>query len=294
MTTKITKPGIYDITMSEYLADPCPGPSLSRSLIHTLLTSTPTHAYRDHPRLGARNYGSSRRADFGSAAHSLVLGRGQDVHEIQALNPRGDQATDYRTKAAQAERDAAIEADQIPILAKDRAEIDGMVAVAREFMDHLKISGRAEQTIVWEEDGVWFRCRPDLLDDFIQRCIDYKTATSAHPLTWCKKTIFPGGYDLSAALTIRGLKAVTGEDWPYLFLAQEMVEPWAPALITAGPNMVAHANEKIDCAVSIWKRCRDADEWPRYGYGVYVADVPAYERYDWEERVTMMGGGDAE
>ena len=44
--------GIHDIPPREYHADPCPAPSLSRSIAKLLVERSPAHAYAAHPRLG--------------------------------------------------------------------------------------------------------------------------------------------------------------------------------------------------------------------------------------------------
>ena len=69
----ITKPGVYDLPMAEYHADPCPEPSLSSSIIRLLCSASPLHAWTAHPRLNAAYVAEeSDRFDVGTAAHALL------------------------------------------------------------------------------------------------------------------------------------------------------------------------------------------------------------------------------
>ena len=74
----INTPGYHNLSMSEYLADPCPQPSLSTGVVYDLLQRSPLHAHSGHPRLGGNLGEPTARGDLGSAIHSLVLG-GHDV-----------------------------------------------------------------------------------------------------------------------------------------------------------------------------------------------------------------------
>ena len=294
--------------MQDYLSGGItPKPALSSGVILTLTERTPTHAWRDHPALGARARKPSRRADFGSTAHAAWLG-GDDVvtvkipHREKGKKPADGAelvpAVDLRTKDAQAERDRIKGEGKIPILEHERKGIDSMMEELDIYRGHLGIdAGDAEQTLAWEEDGVWFKIRPDFLIDrqlpLLQldkkSCWDYKTATNADALKWLKSAAIPGGYDIKAALYLRGIEAVLGERWEFVFLAQEIDEPYAVNAIGASAAMIELANEKIDRAKALWMHCLENDEWPRYGYGITWAEVPNYQRFDWEAR--MAAGG---
>ena len=74
------KAGVYKISFDEYLKDPCPVPSLSRSTIKSLVNDCPRKAYHGHPRLN-KEYKAEEKTQFdiGSAAHDLFLGGGVAV-----------------------------------------------------------------------------------------------------------------------------------------------------------------------------------------------------------------------
>jgi len=298
MTTLTT--GIYaDFPIGDYIADPCPAPSLSTRIVQLLVERTPTHAYRDHPRLGGRTRKPSRAADFGSAAHACWLG-GEDV--VTVMIPQREKgkkpaagaalvpADDFRTNDAKAARAEIEAAGKIPILAKERAKLDDMMAELAYYREAAGIvNGEPERTIVWEEYGVWFRVRPDYLLPEIRQVREYKTATNADAVSWWKTSAIPGGYDIKAALILRGLKAVTGEDWEFVFLAQETDEPYAVNSIGAGNSAIEFATQKIELAKERWRTCLERDEWPRYGYEIAWAEIPNYARFDFEARTAIQG-----
>ena len=51
---QVACPGVYQLDALAYHADPCPVPSLSAGVAHTLLTQSPLHAKYCHPRLTAQ------------------------------------------------------------------------------------------------------------------------------------------------------------------------------------------------------------------------------------------------
>ena len=95
--------GEHKLSLNDYLADPAPEPSLSPSIAHWLLSASPAHAWREHPRLNP-DYRQevSAKLDLGSAAHAILLeNAGERIVIVHAK--------DYRTKEAQAARAEAHE-----------------------------------------------------------------------------------------------------------------------------------------------------------------------------------------
>lgn len=83
---------ILNVSEAAYHADPCPSPSLSQSIAHTLITQSPRHARLEHPRLGGQQRASTKAMDEGAILHKLLLGAGADFEMVVA--------DDWRTKAA--------------------------------------------------------------------------------------------------------------------------------------------------------------------------------------------------
>jgi hypothetical protein len=93
---------LLDCSKEQYHADPTEVPSLSYSVAKILLTESPMHAYYYHPRLGGHVREQTKAMGKGQVIHKLLLGIGADIVVVRADN--------FRTKAAQELRDAAIAA----------------------------------------------------------------------------------------------------------------------------------------------------------------------------------------
>jgi hypothetical protein len=152
-------PGIYTMPMADYLADPCPAPSLSGGLAHTLLTRSPLHAWHAHPRLNP-NYQPSDATpeqDEGTALHAAML---ENVDLVEVMD-----FLDFRTKAAREAREAARQAGRIPIK-RDRWEaIRGVGEAVRE---QLRNHECADILAAWAPDPATLkpsRVRSSALED---------------------------------------------------------------------------------------------------------------------------------
>jgi hypothetical protein len=272
--------GIYDISMDEYVADPCEEPSVSTKVVMNVNTRSPKHAWLDHPRLGKKT-SNARRADIGSAAHLMLLG-GEDRITF------GDWE-DWRTKDAKAFRDDCRASGKIPLLQDDRSRLAAMVDKARPVVASFG-AGKTEQTLIWHDQGVWCRSRPDWISDDALVVFDYKTANNADAHSWAKRTLFSGGYDIQAALVMRGLDVIRGEiQRSFYFVIQEIDPPYECSVVLLGPDAEEHAKQRVFQALGVWRRCLDTDRWPGYPHTTkeraYFADMPGWVMWDSEERI---------
>lgn len=270
--------GIHDEIPAEiYHADPAPEPSLSAGIAHRLISRSPLHAWYEHPRLNPAHEREEKDIlDFGTAAHSLLL-QGLDVCEVI-------DAPDWRTKAARTARDSARKSGLIPLLSKDWDRMSALCAAvktqtARHHARPLPLrDGKPEQTLIWrEENGVWCRARIDYLigDDVID---DLKTTgTSANPHEWARNRLFADGKDIQHSFYLRGLKALTGLDGQWRFVVVEVKPPFGMSVISLAPTAVELAEQKVERAIELWKRCIDSGEWPGYEQDVAFAELPAWE-----------------
>ena len=286
MVQLIKKPGLYQ-TVSEmaYHSDPVIKPSLSSSVAKILLEKTPRHAWMAHPRLNPNYVAETKAAfDLGSAAHTLMLQSGDGIEVIDA--------PDYRTKAAKEARDEAHANFKTPILADKYVEVQAMVAAGREQMANLADpidclaftpgTGRAEQTMVWQEGDVWCRARLDWEPDARVVFHDYKTTgQSAQPEAWAK-TLYNFGGDVQAGLYRRGIRAVLGVEVPeWRYIVQEVKPPYALSVVALSSGALDMAERKAKAAIKLWDRCMKEDRWPGYPSEVYYVDPPAYEEVRW-------------
>lgn len=276
---------LLTVPASQYHADKIADqPSLSSSVAHVLLTRSPAHAWTCHPRLNP-DYEQEESAtfDLGRTVHSLLLeGDGSNIVVVDA--------DDWRTKAAKEQRDLARADGKTPLLARQYEQAMDMLEAVGEQILRLKVdppvfqAGKAEQTLVWDEQGVTCRARVDWLRDDHRTIDDFKTtAKSANPAVW-SRGIFALGYDVQAAFYLRGLRAVTGADAEFRFVVAETTPPYAVSVVALAPSALALANEKVDHAIRLWRRCLETNEWPSYPNAVAYAELPAYEEMRWLER----------
>ena len=265
------QPGIYDIPASEYHAGPCPGPELSNSVISTLLTRCPKHAWMEHPKLNPEFKRDEDHAfDLGTAAHNMLL---EGANSIVVVD-----ASDWRTKAAKEERDAAHSEGKTALLRRHYDNVLEMVQAARAFVDDTQYAGmfdvgEAEQTVIWQEGNVWCKARPDLLIPGV--CLDYKTTSAKNPHDFMRSSMMAFGYDTQDAWYRRGLKAL-GKPWEFLFLVQEDTAPYLCYFVKTTESMRELADAKIKRALHLWSACLESDSWPGYGSTIYQASAPLW------------------
>lgn len=251
-------------------------PTLSKSVMHELLTKSPKHAWTCHPKLNpAFKRDEDPKYDLGRAAHGLFLEGDANVEVFTYDN--------WTTKAAKEARAEARAHGKTPMLGKHWDDVQAMVMALEDGLNALTVDppmfaeGKPELTLLWDEDGVACRARLDWLRDDLAAIDDYKTTSaSAKARTWSEKTMFGIGGDLQAAFYLRGVKAVTGADARFRFVVQETYPPFALSVVTVGADVLALANAKIDRALGIWRECLKTGEWPGYDRDAYRAELPAW------------------
>lgn len=284
--------GIHRLPMSEYLADPCPEPSLSAGIAGILIAKSPLHAKWAHPRLSPR-YLQDRdeKFDIGTTAHSLILEN--DETKICVINPedypsqKGGIPDGWTNKAIKAARDTARANGLTPILAKHHAAVKEMVGVAREFMQTCEIAryikdADAELTCVTQHNGLWLRARPDLLSKDRKVIVNYKTTENASPDTFIRQ-INRMGYDLDAVFYERVMKNL-GHSSEQFFIAQEVSPPYACVLAGLDPAAREVAQGKLNVALGMWERCMQSGRWNAYPGRVHYVSPSVWELDQAEER----------
>lgn len=274
--------GFFSLSADQYHADPCGQPSLSASIARILSTSSPAHARVAHPRLNpdhARR--EDERFDIGTCAHALLL---EGEAAIEVID-----APDWRTNAAKEAREAARQAGKIPLLANVLADVEAMVTATRAQLDAIEADpplfrdGKAEQTAVWEEDGVLCRARLDWLRDDYRAVDDFKsTSRTANPEQW-SRTVFSAGYDIQASFYLRGLRAITGAEAEFRFVVAETYPPYALSVVALAPDALALADAKVERAIATWRRCTESGEWPAYPTRVCYAELAPWMETQWLE-----------
>lgn len=280
---KVTEPGAYRMSADAYHGDPCPTPSLSSSVAKLMLEQSPRHAFAKHPRLGGADDIAddkpTRAQEIGTAGHKWLLGQGRDVVIIPAR--------DYRTKDAQAARDAAYIEGQVPILEADSLKALAMVERATAQLSNFGPAiyqafseGEAEVALAWQERSFWCRSLLDKLwiDGNRATIFDLKTtAVSADPYSTARR-VFDLGYDFQVAFYRRGLAAIAPEvsEIKSLLISIEQEPPYALSVVELSHEAIASADKLVWQSLALWERCLKSDEWPGYPAVVATADLPSY------------------
>lgn len=283
----ITEPGIYAMAAEDYHADPCPEPSLSRSVALALVRQSPMHARYMHPRLSASNDpdAPSKIMDEGSALHDMLLSGGKSVMAMRAVydakhDKAGQPVTDFATKVAKEERDEIRGMGLIPVLHHRMGElIRCRTAVLHQLAQHqdgegFTAPGRSEAVVVWREGDLWLRCMVDRLPDDTQLPpYDLKlTNMSAAPDGWERR--LRSEYAFQCAFYRRGLAAVEGRPRPPMkFIAIESNPPHGVALMDCADSLRTIAEAEVERAIRTWGRCVRSGQWP--GYPPFTAHVEA-------------------
>jgi hypothetical protein len=279
------EPGIHEWDADYYHSDPCPTPSLSASIITVMCQKSPLHAWTAHPRL---NPGYAREEsdafDLGTIAHALVL-EGTDMAVVVNAN-------DWRTNEAKARRAAIRAQGKIPILAHKMPELEAMIDAIEPQLNHHEAvgmfkAGLPEQSIVWQENGVYCRARLDWLRADYKAIDDYKTTSGTANPEIVSRGMATFGYDIQAAFYLRGVKAVTGVDAVFRFCIQETAKPYALSVVSLAPDMLNLADRKIEWAVNKWRACLESGVWPGYPAKVCYANLSPYAEADWMEAELM-------
>lgn len=284
------KPGIYpDFDETAYHADPAPEPSLSQSIAKILIDQSPLHAKYAHPRLTPQVDGEDeekyvKAKAIGDAAHALMLGRGKTL----AIG----KFDSWRTKDAQKFRDAATAEGKTPILEEHFTQAHtllraGMAQLADHEESNCFQNGKGEVALIWQEDGLWFRCLVDWLHNDLRTVDDFKTtAMSVAPHVLGARAA-DAGWHIQAAMIERGLNALQPETMgrrKFRFVAQEQDPPFALNVMVMDEYWLTLGRKQLQHAVDIWSHCITHDQWPGYPHRAITPEFPSFKERQWLDR----------
>jgi hypothetical protein len=273
---QIAEPGVYEMPSEVYHAHP----ALSSSGARLLLPPNCPALYRwrrDHPPESTRTF------DFGHAAHKMVLGEGMEIVAIDA--------PDYRTKAAQAERDAVRDAGKVPLLDHEVKTVLGMADALRAHpvaAALIEWPGKPERSLFRQDKatGVWLRSRIDWLPQPTaggrMTIPDYKTTVSAEPLAFGRSVARYGYFQQAAWYVDMVLALGLAEDVHFVFLAQEKTAPYLVTVFELDEYSLELGRKRNRKAIDLFARCVERDEWPTYAAGVETLTVPVWADDDEE------------
>jgi hypothetical protein len=273
----ISTPGIYtpdQISAEAYHADPCIEPSLSRSVLVTLMDRSPRHAWLQHPRLNPSYEAVNKTAfDLGQAAHALLL-QGEDVVTVI-------EADNYKTKAAQVARDVARDAGKVPLLPDQAVEVQAMIRAAKAQLQRHPdgkdaFSGKPEMTLACQDQefGFWCRIRVDDLSNGVV-WYDYKTTTDASPDAW-ERRAWDHSLHLQEAFYARIIEQVTSVLPKFRFVVQEIKPPYAIAIYEFDPMARQLAATRVREGMRRWHYCMTRNHWGGYTARVHTIETPPW------------------
>lgn len=278
---------IRDMPFDQYLADPCPEPSLTSSLVRRLLSTAPRRVWHETKRLNPDAPSNDREIfDIGTVAHALFTGEGNEVEVIEAA--------DWRTKAAQEARDAARADGKTPILRKHKDAVDVMAAEAHaQFganpdIGPLLKDALREATITWTELGVMHRARPDFYHVEANAIIHYKTTGVEIGPASAAKYAAGAGWDMIAAHYEAAGVAAAGSPPRQFFAVQETAAPHLCLVTELDATFLAEARARRKRAIEIWAKCLRTGNWPGNINRTIKLECP-----EWHER-NMIAQKDAE
>jgi hypothetical protein len=263
-----------DLTAEEYHADKT---SISSTGLRALLDPGCPAQFkydRDNPQPPKREF------DLGNAVHALVLGKGTDIVEIDY--------PDYTKADARAQRDAAYEDGLVPLLPKEKEQVDAMAAAIRRHRDAGPLfapgNGIAERSIFFthKATGVRVRVRPDwlIVRPNVTVVVDLKTTTDANPVA-CSKAITAYSYHQQGALYIDGVYAAFDPPDVRFFFAFQSKKP--PYLVTV--RELASQDEEIgrarnERALARYAECEATGVWPDWTGP--VTEIPTIGMPTWD------------
>lgn len=279
----------YDVPAAVYHADPCELPSLSSSVLRTLLNKSIEHAALQHPKLGGGDRTKTRSMSLGSGVH-VVLDGGSSSVEIATFS-------DYRTAEARAWKSKVLAAGRIPVLRHEFTE--GVQPIAQALIalagygcdDPFKRDGRNEVTAIWKEDDVYCRARYDRLvvdPNGFADIWDWKTTTDVSPRA-LEKTIVRYGYHIQAAFYLRGLVAVLPEyagRTSFIFAFVESAPPYAVRRVTLSPAFLAKGAKDVNRGLAIWNDALATSNFTAPNLDTLEVELPAFLEDDDEISVS--------
>lgn len=264
--------GVYaDVSHEDYHADPGERPSLSSGVAKVIVEESPLHAHLIHPRLGAGGVVHSRVFDRGTMVHLLLLGKGQAFVEIET--------TDYKTKVAQQQRDAAWASGLVPVLSRELEEYRRLAEIFRQKLkaqidddgqpDPVLFDGESELTGLWEEDGVLCRLRADHWRASALELLDVKTTIKSVSPRAIARQMYDNGTDIQCDHYTRGMeKLVDAQGRVRMrFVYLEMKPPYDVVVAEPDGTMRELGSRRRRRAKDRWAACLKADDWPGHSGG---------------------------
>lgn len=249
----------------------------------------------------------TKAADMGTIVHSLMTGDGPPVEVCMIpakgpdgkFRPRPEQdlvdalaesviqakdgktfslmasgdmfpAANWLTKDAQKFQAEARSRGAIAVLAHDLVQAKAAAAALPEKLAALGIDLAAfepEMTILWEEDGVALKTRPDLTSLSLGAFLDFKITDEISEAAF-DAAIHKRGLDMQVVAALEGMAAVHPElagRLDYEFVVCEWKEPFDVMVKPLSQAWLSLGLSRWRRAKDLWKECLESGNWPGWG-----------------------------
>lgn len=188
---------------------------------------------------------------------AIEVGKGDEWDEFIKTNPKKEDVVAFY-------RSLIVGKDIITQEQFEQIEEMQKVMLATPFVSKL-INGEHEISYFWtdEDTELKCKCRPDSINHRLKIVVDYKTCDNAETQRFMKQSI-DLGYDLQASYYLDGVKANTGHDYIFVFIAQEKKAPYAVNILQADDIFIRSGREVYKSMLQTYKDCNESGVW--YGY----------------------------
>lgn len=202
---------------------------------------------------------------FGRAYHKFCL-EPYDFENEFIVSPKFDRRTkegkeQYAEFEKQAEGKEIIDEETYEKLTAMRD-----VLYATPYVKKL-IAGEHEKSFFWtdEKTGIKCKCRPDSFGMLGSQpiCVDLKTAKNAETTAFMHDAL-KYNYDVQAAHYTAGLESIYGQEYAFVFIAQEVEAPYLVNVLQADEYFMRNGREVRDTMLETYKKCVELDEYPAY------------------------------
>lgn len=271
---KITENGCYALSMADYHAQPCDGPSVSSSGLRTLFSESPAHFWDEsslNPDRAPQK--ESEAFSIGRAAHFLLLGE-KNFWEHFAVRP--DKFPDFKTNAAKAWKAEQILAGKTVLEPKHLDAITGMAKSLGQrplIQNSGLLNGMVELSLIFRdsETGLWVKSRPDVIPNHSGQFADLKTTESVLPYK-IRNTVKEYRYDIQGAVVRRAARIclnIEMTDFALVFV--EKKRPFAAVEHVIPMTEIDEADADLQVGLKVIKHCLSTGVW--FGPGGSQSDA---------------------
>lgn len=256
-------------------------PRLHQSIAHVLVTRSPLHAWEAH--LGRAVREETPAMLRGTILDRLLFGVGPELQVVEAK--------DWRTNAAKDQRDAAVAAGRLPVLAHQLEEYGEAVAAINLGLAArgIVLDGQSQVEVEWtSEEGVKCAGRLDHLKLTQATILDLKTTFNASPEA-IQRHMVDHGADIQRAAYVEAIETLH----PQLagrvrmqFVYAETSPPYAITIAEPAGSMRALGSAKWRRAKRVWAECLTSGHWPAYSDTVVQIESRPWQL---EEEMTKAG-----